>query len=563
MKDGTLMLGTADHPGSSNYKWTSAVSVAGDGKTVQTDGSGPIVFSDIIPSNAILTKIKPKFTKFLSSGLKNEIIDQIFAYNTFGLRFDVDSRTWKLIKETNLNVYGDFNIGKSGDDSNQRLDSSWLLLFTNNGETYTVENRGMRYVFESDKEIRFFYDSSNQNYNPTTGKTTKDRITVLSINTQPNTNSPLTDDVSFQGVREYRESSGYVNSKKLEVALFDGDQDGIVDNPESFELIVDSTKYIFQKIIDFNDGTNEINFVDADAEKIVTVQNKNSLAPYSTYDDGTIAYLIDSNSFKTIDKENNVLIDNNNYVARIGRSGLKFHYVHSADSNSRIDPSTSNIIDLYLLTRTYDREYRLWLNGVRPNKPKTPSADNLYQNYGNELDKIKSISDELVYHPVNYKVLFGTKADSSLQATFKIVKNKDQVTNDSDLKTRVIEQINNFFALENWEFGDTFYFSELSAFVMGRLAPDLSTFVLVPKTGTQGFGSLYEVKSESNEIFISGATVDDVEIIDTITASKLRASGNIVTSYSTDQSIVTSTSASTSGSSGSNGGSGTSGGSGY
>ena len=572
MADGTLMAGSADHPGSREYIWTSVVSVVGDGKTVQADGTGPIAFSDVVPTGAILKKIKSKFTKFLSNGLKNDIIDQIFAFNTFGLRFDTDTRTWKLIKETNLNVYGDFNIGKSGDDSNQRLDSSWLLLFTNNGETYTMENRGMRYVFESDKEIRFFYDSSNQNYNPKTGKTKKDQITVLSINTKPNSTVTLTSDVSFSGVKEYRENSGYVNSKKLEVALYDSDQDGFIDNPESFELIVDTSKFIFQKIIDFNDGSNEINYVDATSEKIVTVQNANSVAPFSTYDDGTILYLIDSDSFKSIDKVNNVLVNNTSYLAKTGRGDLKFHYIHSADSNSRIDPSTSNIIDLYLLTRNYDRQFRQWLIDAIPTKPKTPSADSLYKNYGSELDQIKSISDELIYHPVSYKILFGSKADTSLQATFKIVKNNEQVINDSELKVRVIDAINTFFSLENWEFGDTFYFSELSTYVMNFLAPDLATFVIVPNTATQGFGSLFEIKSESNEIFISGATVDNVEIIDAITASKLRASGEVVTSFGTDQSIVTSTNTSTSttstsyssssSSSSSSGSSGSSGGSG-
>ena len=126
--------------------------------------------------------------------------------------------------------------------------------------------------------------------------------------------------------------------------------------------------------------------------------------------------------------------------------------------------------------------------------------------------------------------------------------------------------------MENWEFGDTFYFSELSTYVMNFLAPDLATFVIVPNTATQGFGSLFEIKSESNEIFISGATVDNVEIIDAITASKLRASGEVVTSFGTDQSIVTSTNTSTSttstsyssssSSSSSSGSSGSSGGSG-
>jgi uncharacterized membrane protein YgcG len=175
---------------------------------------------------------------------------------------------------------------------------------------------------------------------------------------------------------------------------------------------------------------------------------------------------------------------------------------------------------------------------------------------------------------VKYKVLFGSSADSSLQATFKVVKNPDQVTNDADIKSRVIDAMNLFFSLDNWEFGDTFFFTELSTFVMNTLAPDISTFVIVPNAGSQTFGSLYELRSENDEIFISGAKVTDVQIIDAITASNLKASGSIVTSTSSDtglsgtstlgsasSSTSTSTSTSTSSSSGSSGGS--SGGSGY
>ena len=51
----------------------------------------------------------------------------------------------------------------------------------------------------------------------------------------------------------------------------------------------------------------------------------------------------------------------------------------------------------------------------------------------------------------------------------------DEVTNDADIKSRVIAAINEFFALlENWDFGDSFYFTELTAYVMLELAPDMS-----------------------------------------------------------------------------------------
>jgi len=134
-----------------------------------------------------------------------------------------------------------------------------------------------------------------------------------------------------------------------------------------------------------------------------------------------------------------------------------------------------------------------------------------------------------------------------LQATFKIVKNPEAVINDNDLKTEVLSAINRFFALENWDFGDTFYFSELSAYILQELSPNLVTFVVVPNNETDVFGSLFEVKAESDEIFISGARVNDIAIIDAVTASKLKASGSITTSTTSVNAGVQSSALSTTG----------------
>ena len=76
-----------------------------------------------------------------------------------------------------------------------------------------------------------------------------------------------------------------------------------------------------------------------------------------------------------------------------------------------------------------------------------------------------------------------------------------------NIKTNIISAINQYFALENWDFGETFYFSELSSFIMQQLAPNIVTLVIVPKQENQGFGSLYEIKSETDEIFISGDSI--------------------------------------------------------
>ena len=97
----------------------------------------------------------------------------------------------------------------------------------------------------------------------------------------------------------------------------------------------------------------------------------------------------------------------------------------------------------------------------------------------------------------------------------------------------MIQAINEFFALDNWDFGDSFYFTELAAYIHNQLAPDLLTVVIVPNQSGQVFGSLFQINSAADEIFISGATVDNVSIISALGANQLEASGAVVTSTST------------------------------
>ena len=68
---------------------------------------------------------------------------------------------------------------------------------------------------------------------------------------------------------------------------------------------------------------------------------------------------------------------------------------------------------------------------------------------------------------------------------------------------------------------------------MNEVAPSIVNFIIVPKLGTLTFGSLMEIKSENDEIFVSDATVQDVEIIDSITASRIQSSGNVVSATNT------------------------------
>ena len=217
-----------------------------------------------------------------------------------------------------------------------------------------------------------------------------------------------------------------------------------------------------------------------------------------------------------------------------------------------------------MLERSYDNLYRIWLQDGGT-KPLPSTSDQLRINYSSALNGKKSLSDQLIYHPVKYKILFGNNAEEQLQATFKVVKNPKTNITDAIIKTRVIQAVNEFFALDNWDFGDAFYFTELAAYVHNELAPDLLTVVIVPNQSGQSFGSLFQIDSSVDEIFISGATVDDVSIITALGANQLAASGSVVTSTSTATTNTTtgsSVSGSTTTGSGSSSSSGSSG-SGY
>jgi hypothetical protein len=117
--------------------------------------------------------------------------------------------------------------------------------------------------------------------------------------------------------------------------------------------------------------------------------------------------------------------------------------------------------------------------------------------------------------------LFGAKADVQFRAQFKVVKNPNKTISDNDLKVRIVSAINEFFAVDGWDFGDKFYFSELATYVINSVSPDVSNFVIVPRQSTQEFGSLFEIQSRQDEIFTNAATVDDIVIVTGITASEI------------------------------------------
>ena len=208
------------------------------------------------------------------------------------------------------------------------------------------------------------------------------------------------------------------------------------------------------------------------------------------------------------------------------RNGLYFQYKHNAPARSRIDPTPVNIVDLYILVSSYTSAYISWLRdltGTVP-EPMPPASSGLEIDYAG-LNDYKTVSDTIVYNPAQFKPLFGSKADSSLQARFQVVKNPSVGITDNEIKTQVIAAINNYFDPNNWDFGDTFYFSELAAYLHSTLAPNISSVVIVPGNNDLVFGNYFQINAEPWEIITSAATVNDIDIVTAVTAAQLGMSG--------------------------------------
>lgn len=463
-----------------NSLWVKVTNVIGDG-TQSQNGLGGIFTNNEIPDGAVLDQVIPKFVNTISQGLEETIVQKMLANETFGLRYNQNLRLWRIIAEEHLDIESDFSLLNSGVTSQLNSDASWLVLFRRSSENeYVLRIRTVEYIFGSVQQNRFYFDPSVLEFNRITNNVAPDRVKLLSVNPCPG--GPISDNVTFQIVNTVKFNDGYESTKEVVLNFDDSDRDGIIDNPDSFSLFVSpSCRIVLRKTIDRN---------------------------------GNEVFVLD----QTITPEE--AENNNNYVVVNGRADLKFQYIHNAASDRRIDPSASNIVDMYLMTRSYDREFRNFLDGISP-PPVLPTTEELRITFGARLSAVKAISDEIIYHPVKYRVLFGNLAEPKLRAVFKVVKNPARTINDGDLKVRIITAFEEFFDLNNWDFGDRFYVTELVTYVLNTVAPDVANMTIVPRDPTQSFGNLFEIQSRPDEIFINGATVDDIQIVSSITATEV------------------------------------------
>jgi hypothetical protein len=522
--------------------WASPQAIVGDGYNNGlgnlSSGAGPVTINNFVPSGAIVDTIIPLFVTDLPLALEQAIAEQILLYRNFGIGYDNDGSitgtpySWYLIPSTNIDLNAPFSLTNAGTSTPGVLDASWLVQFEVQNQNYTITFRGLSYYFGSVLQTRFFFYDGQQVYDSRTGTVIKDFINCLAVNTQPDSTEPLNGDIIMTITGQPVESDGYVDDFQVLVGFRDSDNDGVPDNPDFFDEIVapdvnSNQKYVFlEKTVDFDN-----------LQRYLLVEPERVTSDYATYDDielvksewtpGQIFYAYNEEKFYELSIGTTgirTLIDvSTEWIARTGRQSLYYQYRHNSPLTNRIDPGTTNIIDLYVVTQSYYTAYQNWIRDTTDTvvEPAQPTIDELSTEYQG-LQDYKMLSDNVILNSVTFKPLFGEKAASNLRATIKVIRASNSTASTSEIKTSVIASMNEYFSIDKWSFGDTFYFSELAAYLHRELGTIISSVVLVPLDPQKYFGDLYEVRSAPNEIFVNGATINNIDVIEALTSTNLR-----------------------------------------
>jgi hypothetical protein len=511
-------------PGETTFIWTTVLNVIGDGSNNNqgsfANGAGPIRLSGYVPNDVIVSTIIPVFSNVIPREIIQEAVIRLELNQEFTLVFDnsltINQLRWSIKKIT---------------------DPNWFVKFTSLGSNrYTVTYRSLSYYFGSVADTRFTFAKDELVYDPFTGKIIQDNISVLGINTAPSSTSALGKNTEINIVGQTVESDGYVNDFEVEVAATDVNNNQLILNPDFFNEITGYTTgnnnfgiYVFFEIVQ-----DPINLT---KQYIIPTSSVRFQYPTKTqietnkydYPVGQLFYATSENKFyKTVQDQQVTtivynLVEQFNYTVKSGRQGLSYQYKHNSNNTNRIDPATTNIIDLYVVTFSYYEEYQRYIVDTTDTipEPNRPTITELSSQY-TELQDYKMLSDSVILNSVEFKPLFGPKAVPALRATIKVIKDSTTNASDSEIRSAVLAAMDQYFNINNWNFGDTFYFSELSAYLHAECGDLISSAVLVPNDPTMRFGDLYEIKCRPFEIFVNAATSNDVLVIPALTPDELQ-----------------------------------------
>ncbi len=511
-------------PGDPTYIWTTILNVIGDGSNNGAgsfaNGLGPIKVNGYVPDGVILTQIIPVFDNSLSTLIIQECLIRMELQQNFTLVFDnsltINQDRWAVDAYTNPNYFVKFtSLG---------------------GDRYTITYRSLTYYFGSVADTRFTFAKDELVYDPFSGKIIQDFVSMLAVNSQFDSSVPLGRDVKVNILGQSVQSDGYIDDFQVEVAATDINIKQLILNPDFFSQVtgyVNNSANIgvyvfFETVQDAINLTRQYLIPSSTVSYQYPTKTQIEVVKYD-YPVGQLFYAYNENLFYQSVQDQTVVVPSYSLVLQPqfsmlpGRQGLSFQYRHNSNNTTRIDPITTNIIDSYIVTQAYYSAYTKWIQDTSNTvpEPDRPTINELSQEFG-QVQDYKMLSDSMILNSVVFKPLFGPKADPALRATIKVIKASMTSASDSEIRSAVLAAMNNYFNINNWNFGDTFYFSELSAYLHAQCGDLISSAVLVPNDPTKSFGDLYEIRSLPYEIFVNGATSNDVLVVPALSPAELQ-----------------------------------------
>lgn len=518
-------------------KWISVLGVSDDPTLPSEVGvPGPVSLADPLDSDWKVKAIIPAYVSYLSSDIRDEMERRMRNDLSYTLWFDY-----------NPGANGEFwsvRTPESIETQPQVVGTAIKLCSVEYvaGSIWRITVPGLRYVFESLKQVRFYFDGQKAvDYDNQTQH--QDLIRILRYNADLHGTGGLGRDYDLALAKTVLYTDGYADPRRIQVIFRDRDEDGNPDDPDTYFQIATAIR---------EDGLlfwarNDQGLYDAYYDMWVWDREEDRLSAYDV-PLGTVGFQLSGTypeTFWMFTEEGWVpqwrkfrfargrgpnvakkwLKDGNVQDLDAVPTGslLNFQWKHFAPSDRRIDPAKTNVIDTFVLTTEYDFLTRQWIrNGAEPAERPAPLTElDLRLTFG-EFEEFKMFSDEMVWRPVKYKLLFGDTAEPELRAQFKVVKVPGASMSDGEIKSRVIRAFEEYFDADSWDFGETFYYTELAAYVHWSLRTQVASIVIVPEVANAAFGDGFEVKCRTDELFISTATVNDITIIDSNTPTNLR-----------------------------------------
>lgn len=539
--------------------------------------------TNLVAANVFVNEATIPVTTYFDDGTAAGLVNYVTIANNAGvvsrlpsnivIPFNNTTFGFNIFTDTGNVLYKDYYPATGAIEYFQANTTGVTKSFGVDGLTYNAAATG-RIMFgnasvssESGNLIMTGVEFNNYTY--VTDSSLKTSYSSILLNYE-GTNERLDEQISWHVVDTFKYDDGYTDPRKIIISPYDTDNDLVPDRPLQFyEFVADDDIALFEYYTDFDGYTYDrpisANILDVRSENSLTVDLPGDMIGPGSYSNpvtlSTLDWILLKNESLLTSIENSVgkasgliayaqeedtlwqyipsstdtnsirAIATSDYIVRRGRGlgqntlaveqpPMIFKWEHVASKDVRIDPSISNVVEMLVLTKTYYTDVQKYINVPGTPFPEAPTSRQLANEFAS-LENFKSASDSLVFRSAKVKLLFGSDADSSVQAKFRVVRLNDTLS-DNELKSAVIRAVNSYFNVDNWEFGETFYFTELATYIHQQLGSSIGSIVIVPKDSTGSFGDLFQVKAETDELFVSTAKTSDVEIISKITSETLR-----------------------------------------